>query len=331
MNGLIPKKECLVIGPYGKDNSEERAWSDWLLQNIVKRVVEDDEFGYEANRTIDASQPGAIPKHIMRSLRTADLVVADLTWSNPNVYYELALRHASGKPFIHLARKGTQIPFDIEVMNVIEVAQNDEARAREQLRGQVKSVKSGNVIFLTDACEPQPRLQAQAYDWEITYSSDLADDWLKQQDHAVQQAVNDFNSHGGLPSEFLKHSLLEYLSYRLAHGAIVNVELYYVIDTKDGSFEGWGVAPSMAGRGPLAISVKGFEEKNKGCIELWFDQPQAHQKIGGLEGDIGPFQYPVRLKSGERRAGVFEGQFFHPQCKKGAVLVGTCILRPRTG
>jgi hypothetical protein len=55
----------------------------------------------------------------MRDLQTADLVVADLTGANPNVYYELALRHSTAKPFVHLAREGTEIPFDIRVMDVV--------------------------------------------------------------------------------------------------------------------------------------------------------------------------------------------------------------------
>ena len=58
----------------------------------------------------------------MRDLQAADLVVADLTEANPNVYYELALRHATAKPFIHLARDRTKLPFDLKVMDVIFIS-----------------------------------------------------------------------------------------------------------------------------------------------------------------------------------------------------------------
>jgi hypothetical protein len=40
-------------------------------------------------------------------LLEADLVIADLTTNNANVYYELSLRHAIGKPVIHMAAEET--------------------------------------------------------------------------------------------------------------------------------------------------------------------------------------------------------------------------------
>jgi len=49
----------------------------------------------------------------MRYLRKSDLVIADLTYHNPNVFYELAVRHLNKKPVIHLIKKGEKIPFDI--------------------------------------------------------------------------------------------------------------------------------------------------------------------------------------------------------------------------
>ena len=109
MNGVWRQKKCLVIGPYGERESDARKWSDWVLKEIVQPAAK--EFGYDAIRTIDDPRPGAITKRIMRDLHTADLVVADLTWSNPNVYYELALRHATGRPFIHLVGKSTKERF----------------------------------------------------------------------------------------------------------------------------------------------------------------------------------------------------------------------------
>ncbi len=206
------RKDCLVIGPYGEAGTEQREWSDWVYREIVKPVAEDEEFAYRANRTIDDPQPGEIPGRIMRSLRAADLVVADLTWANPNVYYELALRHATGRPFVHLAREGTKLPFDLEVMNVILMAKGREADAREQLRLQLKPVKDGDLsVFRTPACEPQRRFLAKAYNWEITYSTNLADEWLRQQDRPIQEAVANYKARGGFPDpKFLRDSLLEY-------------------------------------------------------------------------------------------------------------------------
>jgi len=41
------------------------------------------------------------------------IVIADLSDQNPNVYYELAIRHVIKKPYIHIIEIGQKIPFDI--------------------------------------------------------------------------------------------------------------------------------------------------------------------------------------------------------------------------
>lgn len=58
-------------------------------------------------------EPGRISTQIVRKLKEAELVIADLTFSNPNVYYEFCLRHALGLPLIHMALDGTRLPFDV--------------------------------------------------------------------------------------------------------------------------------------------------------------------------------------------------------------------------
>lgn len=65
----------------------------------------------EVAHRIDA--PGNIPKQVITSIFNSDLVIANLTGNNPNVMYELALRHCFGTAVIVIAEEGTQIPADI--------------------------------------------------------------------------------------------------------------------------------------------------------------------------------------------------------------------------
>lgn len=112
------KKSCFVIGPIGQPDSPTRIWADELLKYVIIPVVKD--FGYaEPLRADQISQPGLITMQIIQHLINDDLIVADLTEQNANVYYELAVRHVSRKPFIQLMRQGDRIPFDTKDVRTI--------------------------------------------------------------------------------------------------------------------------------------------------------------------------------------------------------------------
>src|SRR5947208_2310140 len=91
------KKTCFVISPIDKPDTPIRARADMLLTYIIKRVLEKPEFGYDVRRADEIQQPGLITRQILETVYLADLVVADLTGHNPNVFYELAVRHAGFK------------------------------------------------------------------------------------------------------------------------------------------------------------------------------------------------------------------------------------------
>ena len=107
-------KSCFVVGPIGREGDAVRKKSDFLLKGIVKPVLEHDPFNYKVTRADEMSKPGMISIQVIDAVINADLVVADLTGHNPNAFYELALRHVTKKPVIHMISVDTEIPFDVQ-------------------------------------------------------------------------------------------------------------------------------------------------------------------------------------------------------------------------
>lgn len=117
LNDISFDKICFYITPIGAENSEERKHSDMLLECVVSPVLE--EFGLKVVRADQIDKPGIITNQILDYITKSKMVVADLSFHNPNVFYELAVRHMKGLPAIHLSRKVDNIPFDISGFRTI--------------------------------------------------------------------------------------------------------------------------------------------------------------------------------------------------------------------
>src|SRR3954464_14465268 len=118
MNNEFPVTEdpstwplCFVVSPIGNPGTPGRHRADLFLKFIVEPVLT--ELGYQALRADKISAGGLVTSQIVRHLVEDPLVIADLTDHNPNVMYELAIRHAAQKPFVQLIDKNQTIPFDV--------------------------------------------------------------------------------------------------------------------------------------------------------------------------------------------------------------------------
>lgn len=135
---------CFVIGPIGEVGTVIRADADDFMKYIVAPVVTDAEFDYEPPIRADGlNEPGRITSQIVSLLMDADLVIADLTTNNANVFYELSLRHAIGKPVIHMAAAGTPLSFDVRDNRTIfyTMHSREAEAAREELAKQIRYVR----------------------------------------------------------------------------------------------------------------------------------------------------------------------------------------------
>jgi len=137
----LGRKKCFFIAPIGDKDTPIRKRSDQILNHIIKPAVE--KFEFDVTRADEISRPGLITNQIIERLWTDELVIADLFGNNPNVYYELALRHAFNKPFIQMQDSSEDLPFDIQGMRTIRFDYrfvDSMDQCREEIIKQVKSI-----------------------------------------------------------------------------------------------------------------------------------------------------------------------------------------------
>ncbi len=134
------EKSCFVISPIGEVGSPTRDRADLVYEFIITQVLAPQ--GYKIERADKFSEPGIITNQIIDRVISADLVIADLSERNPNVFYELAIRHVSRKPFVHIISHDEDIPFDNAAVRAIKVDVHDlrsVKAAQDELNQQIQA------------------------------------------------------------------------------------------------------------------------------------------------------------------------------------------------
>lgn len=134
-------RKCFVISPIGEEKSEIRIRADQILKHIIDPVAK--ECGFRAIRADKISKPGIITNQVIQHIIDDPLVIADLTDKNPNVFYELAIRHSIRKPLVQIIKKGEDIPFDVSVMRTIPIDHHNldnVEEAKKEMKKQIEDV-----------------------------------------------------------------------------------------------------------------------------------------------------------------------------------------------
>ncbi len=168
------EKHCFVIAPIGETDSETRKRSDQILKHVIAPAAT--KCGYTSTRADQISEPGMITSQVIQRIVDDALVIADLTERNPNVFYELAIRHAIRKPLVQLIKKGEQLPFDVAGTRTIYVDHHDldsVEEAKNEIVAQIKALEADSTTMETP----------------ISVSLDLQ--LLKQSDNPEQRSLAD--------------------------------------------------------------------------------------------------------------------------------------------
>ena len=104
-------KKCFVIMPFSTTATcKENEWTD-IFEHLIKPAINNTKMNYLCERS--QSLAGNIIENVLDELNRSELVIADLTDRNPNVYYELGVRHALRDRTILISQSINDIPFDL--------------------------------------------------------------------------------------------------------------------------------------------------------------------------------------------------------------------------
>ena len=124
-NNKYAGKKCFVIMPFGKKdvldgkgNVIDTVDFNQVYDQLIKKAVE--EIGIECERCDEIPESGSIHKKMFKGIFEADVALVDITSLNPNVFYELGVRHALHKfVTVVIQKKSDQpLPFNIRGLSI---------------------------------------------------------------------------------------------------------------------------------------------------------------------------------------------------------------------
>ena len=120
---------------------------DSIYDGVIKSGLE--LAGLSVKRADDIQNQRNILRDVFDGIVNSDLIVADLTNLNPNVFYELAIAHAVRKPVILMTQNIDEVPFDLKLYRLIEydVHFAKIGEAIEKLTNYGKAFLAGEIKF----------------------------------------------------------------------------------------------------------------------------------------------------------------------------------------
>ena len=125
--------------PFSETSKEhtEQYWTDHY-EKFLKPTIKSVE-GIHAHRS--TPMRGDLLRGIITDLVKSDIVVADITDRNPNVFWELGVRQSFKHGTIVIQEHGQKLPFDISVKAALDYYPNDHTKNEEFKRTLIAAIE----------------------------------------------------------------------------------------------------------------------------------------------------------------------------------------------
>lgn len=140
-------RTCFLITPIGEINSMHRIRADSLvcyLETVLSK------FDLVLVRGDKISPVGNVINQVLQEILDSAVVIADLSWANPNVMYELGFADARGVPVFRIANSTTELPFNMQTDRVLALPSGEMGELLEPIPSESSDLLES---FLTDSLE----------------------------------------------------------------------------------------------------------------------------------------------------------------------------------
>ncbi len=222
------KPTCFIISPIGKDGSDVRKAADQVLKHLIRKTLGDD---FTIVRGDEDPNPGSITAQIIQSILDADLVIADLSGFNPNVYYEVAVAHGYDRPTVHIQRADETPAFDLKDMRLVQYNLHDP----DELEKSQKALKEFTAFVMATPDKAKTPLAdarrfaqiADSFD-PVAESNAEVIEQLRSLRTEVRRAIRGTTPRSSTPPDFNRAnvaSLRKIIEHAAARGALLPADL----------------------------------------------------------------------------------------------------------
>lgn len=239
---------CFIVMPFGL-KKDPAGGPDIDFDRIYGQAIQPgvEDAGMEPVRADEERLGGIIHKPMLERLLLCDYAVVDLTTGNPNVFYQLGVRHAV-RPTTTLAlyARQQQIPFDVAFARALPYELGPQHRFGDQQAGQLRAAVTARLRELRERTIDEPdvdsplfqllqgykapdiaRLKTDVFREQVTYARDLKRRLANARDARDRARIHEVEETLG-PTDAIEAGVFVdlFLSYRAVEDWQAMIDLY---------------------------------------------------------------------------------------------------------